>query len=41
MRTTRQKVLFLLQWPLTADAACRDVSLAPPIDFSNYMAEGF
>jgi hypothetical protein len=41
IRTTRQKVLFLLQWPLTADAACRDVSLAPPVDFSNYIEEGF
>jgi hypothetical protein len=37
----RQKVLFLLQWPLAADAACHDVSLAPPTDFSNYMAQGF
>ena len=41
IRATHQKVLFLLQWPVTADAACRDVSLAPPTDFSNYMAEGF
>lgn len=41
IRNTRQKVLFLLQWPLTAAAACRDVSLAPPIDFSNYVKEGF
>jgi len=41
IRATHRKVLFLLQWPLTADAACRDVSLAPPFDFSNYMAEGF
>ena len=41
IRTTHQKVLFLLQWPLTADAACRDVSLAPPVDFSNYIKEGF
>ena len=39
--TTHQKVLFLLQWPLAADAACRDVSLTPPLDFSNYMAQGF
>ena len=41
IRGTRQKVLFLLEWPLTADAACRDVSLTPPIDFSNYIKEGF
>ena len=41
IRATHQKVLFLLQWPLTSDAACRDVSLAPPVDFSNYMSEGF
>lgn len=41
VHATHQKVLFLLQWPLTADAACRDVSLAPPADFSNYMAQGF
>jgi len=41
MRATRQKVLFLLQWPLSADAACRDVSLTPPSDFSSYIAQGF
>lgn len=41
IRATHQKVLFLLQWPLTDDAACRDVSLAPPVDFSNYIKEGF
>ena len=41
IRTTRQKVLFLLQWPLSAEAACRDVSLAPPVDFSNYSQQGF
>ncbi len=41
IRATHQQVLFLMQWPLTSDAACRDVSLAPPLDFSNYMKEGF
>jgi len=41
IRATHRKVLFLLQWPLTALAACRDVSLAPPLDFSNYIAQGF
>jgi len=41
IRVTHQKILFLLQWPLTSDAACRDVSLAPPGDFSNYRKEGF
>jgi len=41
IRHTHQKVLFLLQWPLASDAACRDVNLAPPADFSNYMKEGF
>lgn len=41
IRATHRKVLFLLQWPLDADAACRDVSLSPPVDFSNYMKQGF
>lgn len=41
IRTTHQKVLFLLQWPLASGATCRDVSLAPPLDFSDYMAQGF
>ena len=41
IRAAHQKVLFLLQWPLNADAACRDVSLAPPVDFFNYMKQGF
>jgi hypothetical protein len=41
IRATHQKVLFLLQWPLSRGAACRDVSLTPPLDFDQYIAHGF
>ncbi len=41
IRATSQQVLFLLQWPLTSGASCRDVSLDAPVDFDQYIAYGF
>jgi hypothetical protein len=39
---TGQKVLYLTQWPLTADRSCSpDVNVAPPMFFSNYRLQGF
>lgn len=40
--TTGQKVLYLTEWPETADRGCDpNVNVAPPSDFSNYQAQGF
>lgn len=40
--TTGQKVLYLTEWPETADQGCDpNVNIAPPSDFSNYQAQGF
>jgi len=39
--STGKRVLFLLQWPLEASSSCRDVSIAPPVDFGEYIARGF
>jgi hypothetical protein len=40
--TTGQKVLYLTQWPEEADQNCDpNVNVAPPLDFSNYQAQGF
>ena len=40
--TTGQKVLYLTQWPETADQSCDpNVNVAPPVNFSNYQAQGF
>jgi len=41
MRATGQHVLFLLQWPMTANSACREVDVAPPLDFDQYRSRGF
>jgi Immunoglobulin I-set domain len=40
--STGQVVLYLTQWPETADRSCDpNVNVAPPLDFSNYQAQGF
>lgn len=40
--STGQKVLYLTEWPETADLSCDpNVNVAPPLDFSNYQAQGF
>jgi hypothetical protein len=39
--STGKRVLFLLEWPLDRSSACRDVSVAAPLDFGEYMARGF
>lgn len=39
--TTGRTVFYLLQWPLASSASCADVSVAPPVDFSAYTAQGF
>ncbi len=40
--STSQTVLYLTQWPETADQNCDpNVNVAPPLDFSNYQAQGF
>lgn len=40
--STGQKVFYLTEWPVTADRSCSpDVNVAPPLDFSNYQAQGF
>jgi len=40
--STGQKVLYLTQWPVTSDGTCSTaVNVAPPVDFSNYQAQGF
>jgi hypothetical protein len=41
IHATHQNVLFLLQWPLASKSACHDVSLAPPLDFDQYIKRGF
>ncbi len=42
IQATGQTVLYLTQWPVTADRSCSpDVNVAPPLDFSNYQANGF
>ena len=42
VNSTGQKVLYLTEWPETADRACDpDVNVAPPLDFSNYQAQQF
>ena len=39
---TGQKVLYLMEWPETADQSCDpNVNVAPPLDFSNYQAQNF
>jgi hypothetical protein len=45
--STGRTVFYLLQWPLQAphvdfpDPACSDVSVAPPVNFAAYTAQGF
>jgi hypothetical protein len=40
--STGQRVLYVTQWPETADQTCNpDVNVAPPVNFSNYQAQGF
>jgi len=40
--STGQKVLYLTEWPETADQSCDpNVNVAPPLDFSNYQAQNF
>lgn len=34
-------VHFVLQWPLTRRRACADVDVAPPLDFSAFIQQGF
>jgi hypothetical protein len=42
INSTGQTVLYLTQWPVTADRNCSpDVNVAPPADFSNYQAQKF
>jgi hypothetical protein len=42
VNSTVQKVLYLTQWPETADQSCDpNVNVAPPVTFSNYQAQGF
>ena len=41
VNSTGQKVLWLTQWPDTLATASCAVSIAPPLDFSNYQIEGF
>lgn len=38
---TGRTVFWLLQWPVRPGAACADVSVAPPLDFSAYTSQGF
>lgn len=40
--STGQSVLYLTQWPVTSDLNCDpNVNVAPPADFSNYIAQKF
>jgi hypothetical protein len=40
--STGQVVLYVTQWPETADQGCDpDVNVAPPVNFSSYQAQGF
>ncbi len=40
--STGQKVLYITQWPLSSDESCSNaVNVAPPVNFSNYQAQGF
>lgn len=43
--STGRTVFYLLQWPLQAPAPdytrCSDVSVAPPVGFAAYTAQGF
>jgi len=45
MDSTGRTVFYLLQWPLQAPRidfpTCDDVSVAPPVDFAAYTAQGF
>jgi hypothetical protein len=42
VNSTGQTVLYLTQWPVTADGTCSTaVNVAPPANFSNYQAQGF
>jgi hypothetical protein len=41
VRRTGQKVLFLLQWPLTRANACREVDVPAPLEFDQYLNNGF
>ena len=42
INNTGQTVLYLTQWPVSADRNCSpDVNVAPPADFSNYQAQQF
>jgi len=34
-------VYYLLQWPMTRYSLCKQVDVAPPIDFSEYIKRGF
>ena len=47
MDSTGRTVFYLLQWPLQApridfpNSTCSDVSVAPPVNFAAYTAQGF
>lgn len=41
IHSTHQNILFLLQWPITSNAACRNVDITPPLEFDQYIAWGF
>ena len=38
---TRQKVVYLLQWPETKARTCRDVDVGSPVNFEQYSNAGF
>jgi hypothetical protein len=42
VQDTGQRLLFLLEWPMTREMPCQGgVDVAPPVDFSNYIERGF
>jgi hypothetical protein len=38
MRTSSRRVVAVLEWPLTADRPCKDISVSPPYEAGAYMA---
>lgn len=38
---TGQRVLYVLQWPLTSERRCRGIDVAFPARFDEYIAKGF
>lgn len=41
IQDTGQRVRYLLQWQATAARACPAVDVAPPLEFGNYIRQGF